>query len=73
MNDNNQKIIMGFGATPMLALGMVFYASIGVIPRIEFESCSGQKVTISADHLIARNEDRLEEVLKTLCMEAGEE
>lgn len=61
---NSQAIrISGFGQSPLLALGMLFYAREGVVPGVELKDCSGQQIT-SADQLVRRNERRLKEVLK---------
>lgn len=66
---NSQTIrIGGFGATPLLALGMFFYAQQGVIPRVELKDCSGQQIA-SVDQLVRRNEGGLGEVLKQAYME----
>ncbi len=61
----------GFGATPLLALGMIFYAKRGVIPRVELKDCSGQQIT-SADQLLRRNVAGLREALRLTYMEATE-
>lgn len=59
----NQNVIGGFGTTPFLALGMIFYAESGVIPRVEVKDCSGQQITF-ADQFIGRNKERFRQALR---------